>query len=309
MPRSVLRVGTRGSALALAQAEWVRKGVSAVLPKRTFELVPMTTRGDTHQGPLPPLGAKGLFTLEIQEALASGQIDLAVHSAKDLPGHTPDGIVLASVPAREDPRDALLTRTGVGLAMLAPGTTVGTSALRRKMQILAMARGLVPQPIRGNVDTRLRKLSGGEVQALVVALAGLKRLGKHERVAEILTPDQMLPAPGQGALAVECRANDKDMRAALAALEDPDARRAFEAERSFLLALGGDCSLPLGALAIIVDDRVRIRGLVGTPDGTRMVREQLDGEDPEKAGLTLAERMRAAGADEIIAAVRSADAG
>ncbi|MBI4728089.1 MAG: hydroxymethylbilane synthase [Acidobacteria bacterium] len=304
MPRSVLRIGTRGSALALAQAEWVRIAVSALLPKRTFELVPMKTRGDTYQGPLPPVGGKGLFARDIQDALASGQVDLTVHSAKDLPVVAPEGIVLGAIPAREDPRDALVTRTGWGLAKLAPGTTVGTSSSRRGMQLLALGRGLVPAPIRGNVDTRLRKLSAGEVQALVVAMAGLKRLGKHERVAELLSADVMLPAPGQGALAVECRANDKDMRPTLARFEDPAARRAFDAERAFLVALGGDCDVPLAALAITIGDGVRLRGMVGTPDGQRIVADQVDEEDPEKAGLELAERLRDRGAEEILAAVR-----
>ncbi|MGZ4206517.1 MAG: hydroxymethylbilane synthase, partial [Actinomycetota bacterium] len=271
MPRSVLRVGTRGSALALAQAETIRKAVSSVITHRSFELVPITTTGDSIEGELPALGGKGLFVTDIQEALAGGKIDLAVHSAKDLPAKSADGIALAAIPKREDPRDALLTRTGAGLNALQPGTTIGTSSLRRKTQLLALQRGLVPTAIRGNVDTRLRKLSDGTVQALVVALAGLKRLGRADRVAEILPISIMLPAPGQGALAVECRANDKMMRGALAQLDDPIARAAFDAERSFMLSLGGDCNLPLGALAEADGERVRIRGLVGSLDGRRIV--------------------------------------
>jgi hydroxymethylbilane synthase len=302
MPRSVLRVGTRGSALALAQAEGVRKAVSQVITHRSFELVPVSTTGDTFQGELPPGGAKGLFVSDIHEALISGKIDLAVHSAKDLPAHTPEGILLAAIPKREDPRDALLTRTGAGLNSLGAGTTVGTSSLRRSVQLLAMGRGLVPTPIRGNVDTRLRKLSNGDVQALVVALAGLKRLGKADRVAEVLPITLMLPAPGQGALAVECRTNDKNMRAALAQLDDPNARAAFDCERSFMLSLGGDCNLPLGALAEADGERVRVRGMVGSLDGKQILQDQIEGEDPEKTGIELAERLRARGADEIIAA-------
>ena len=227
MPRSVLRVGTRGSALALAQAETIRKAVSNVITHRSFELVPVTTTGDTIEGELPPLGGKGLFVSDIQEALASGKIDLAVHSAKDLPAKGTDGVVLAAIPKREDPRDALVTRTGAGLNSLQPGTTVGTSSMRRRTQLLALQRGLVPTPIRGNVDTRLRKLSDGEVQALVVALA------------------------------------------------EADA------------------------------ERVRIRGLVGTLDGKRVVQDQVEGDDPEKTGLELADRLRAMGAEEIIASARA----
>lgn len=305
MPRSVLRVGTRGSALALAQAENVRKAISQVISHRNFELVPITTRGDTHQGPLPVLGGKGLFTIDIQEALATAKIDLAVHSAKDLPATAPEGVVLAAVPPREDPRDALITRHGGGLAKLGPGTSVGTSSLRRSVQLLSMGKGLVPTPIRGNVDTRLRKLSAGEVQALVVALAGLRRLGKDGRVAEVLSTSVMLPAPGQGALAVECRAGDKDMREALSKIEDPLARRAFEAERAFLLALGGSCNVPLGALATLDGNEIRLRGLVGSLDGSRMLRDEVRGSDPVSVGESLAERMRAAGAAEIIASLEA----
>ena len=303
MPRSVLRVGTRGSALALAQAEGVRKAISEVVSHRNFELVPITTAGDTLRGPLPTVGGKGLFTNDIQDALATGKIDLAVHSAKDLPAEPFEGVALAAVPPREDPRDALITRHGGGLAKLGPGTTIGTSSLRRSVQLLAMGRGLVPTPIRGNVDTRLRKLSAGEVQALLVALAGLRRLGKDARVAEVLPTSVMLPAPGQGALAVECRAADKDMREALSKIEDPLARRAFEAERAFLLALGGSCNVPLGALATLDGNSIRLRGLVGTLDGSRVLRDEITGSDPSAVGRELADRFRAAGADEIIASV------
>jgi hydroxymethylbilane synthase len=305
MPRSVLRVGTRGSALALAQAETVRKAISQVISHRNFELVPITTKGDTHQGPLPAIGGKGLFTQDIQEALATAKIDLAVHSAKDLPTTTADGVVLAAIPPREDPRDALITRHGGGLAKLPPGTPVGTASLRRSVQLLALGKGLVPTPIRGNVDTRLRKLSAGEVQALVVALAGLKRLGKDGRVAEVLPTTTMLPAPGQGALAVECRAGDKDMREALSKIEDPLARRAFEAERAFLMALGGSCNVPLGALATLDGNEIRLRGLVGTLDGQRIIRDEVRGSDPASVGEALAERFRAAGAAEIIASLEA----
>jgi hydroxymethylbilane synthase len=302
MPRSVLRVGTRGSALALAQAEAVRKAISQVISHRNFELVPITTRGDLLPGPIPPVGNKGLFVSDIQEALVTGKIDLAVHSAKDLPALAPEGLVLAAVPPREDPRDALITRHGGGLAKLTPGTTVGTSSLRRRVQLLAMGRGLVPTPLRGNVDTRLRKLSAGEVQALVVALAGVRRLGKDGRVAEILSTSVMLPAPGQGALAVECRSGDKDMREALSKIEDPLARRAFEAERAFLLSLGGDCNVPLGGLATLDGNTIRLRGLIGSLDGSRILRDETTGSDPIEVGHQLADRFRAAGADEILAA-------
>jgi len=304
VPRSVLRVGTRGSMLALAQAEAIRRTISTIVSHRNFELVPMTTTGDSIEGDLPPLGGKGLFVTDIQDALASGKIDLAVHSAKDLPARAPEGVALAAIPKREDPRDALVTRTGVGLAQLEPGTTVGTSSLRRGAQLLALRQGLVPTPIRGNVDTRLRKLTEGDVQALVVAVAGLKRLRRTERIAEVLPINLMLPAPGQGALAVECRSNDKLLRPAIGQMEDASSRAAFEAERSFMLALGGDCNLPLGALAEASAGVVRLRGLVAAADGSQLLADQVEGDDPEKAGLELAERLRARGADDLIASLR-----
>ncbi len=303
MPRTVLRIGTRSSALALAQAEMVRKAINEVLPKRTFELVPVVTDGDQSAEP-SRAGRKGVFVSDIQQALAGGKIDLAVHSAKDLPGETPEAVALAAITAREDPRDALLTRHGGGLERLEPGTTFGTSSLRRSSQLLAMGRGFVPKSIRGNVDTRLRKLTEGEVGALVVALAGLKRLGKEARVVQVFSPEVMMPAPGQGALAVECRAGDKEMRAALGQIEEPSARRAYEAERAFMLALGGDCALPLGALATITGDSLRLRGMVATPDGRRVLRDEASGEDPIAVAQALASRMRDAGAAEIMAAAR-----
>lgn len=304
MPRSVLRVGTRGSALALAQAEKIRQQVSGIITHRNFELVPVSTAGDRHSGPLPESGGKDLFVRELQEALVLGKVDLAVHSAKDLPGQGFEGVVLAATPEREDPRDALVTRSGVGLDALAPGTAIGTSSVRRAAQLLALHKGLVPTPIRGNVDTRLRKLSDGRVSALVLALAGLKRLNRADRVAEILPINVMLPAPGQGTLAVECRANDKLMRPALEQMDDPSVRAAFEAERSMLLALGGDCASAIAALAEAREGTVRLRGLVAMPDGSRIVQDQLEGDDPEKLGIELADRLRDQGAEEIIQAAR-----
>ncbi len=302
MPRTVLRIGTRSSALALAQAEIVRRAINEVLPKRSFELVPVHAEGDRIEGQLPA-GGKGLFVADIQNAIVAGQIDLAVHSAKDLPANTPDGVALAAITEREDPRDALLTRHGAALERLEPGTSFGTSSLRRAAQLLAFRRGFVPVPIRGNVDTRLRKLSQGEVMALVVALAGLRRLGKDQRVVQIFPPSVMMPAPGQGALAVECRAGDKEMCAALAQIEDPAARTAFEAERALMVALGGDCALPLGALATVAaGSRVRLRGMVATTDGKRILRDEETGEDPLAVAGILAKRMIDSGAADIIAA-------
>ena len=302
MPRSVLRIGTRGSALALAHAEVVRRAISDVITHRNFELVLIATDGDSFVGPLPDVGGKAMFVREIQDALASGKIDLAVHPAETLPARRPEQIMLAAITKREDPREALLTRSGGGLNSLQTGTTVGTTSARVAAQLRAMQRGLVPTPIRGNLDARLRMMSDGAVQALVVAVSGLKRLGRADRVAEMLPITTMLPAPGQGSLAIECRSSDKNMKAALAQLDDPRSRRAFEAERSFMLAFGENDNLPLAALAEADEERIRVRGLIASLDGKRVLNDQVEGEDAEKAGIELAERLRAMGADEILAA-------
>lgn len=302
MPRSVLRIGTRGSALALAHAEVVRRAISDVITHRNFELVPIATAGDSFVGPLPDVGGKAMFVREIQDALASGKIDLAVHPAETLPARRPEQIMLAAITKREDPREALLTRSGGGLNSLQTGTTVGTTSARVAAQLRAMQRGLVPTPIRGNLDARLRMMSDGAVQALVVAVSGLKRLGRADRVAEMLPITTMLPAPGQGSLAIECRSSDKNMKSALAQLDDPRSRKAFEAERSFMLAFGENDNLPLAVLAEADEERIRVRGLIASLDGKRVLNDQVEGEDAEKAGIELAERLRAMGADEILAA-------
>ncbi|MFP5225769.1 MAG: hydroxymethylbilane synthase [Actinomycetota bacterium] len=297
MPRSVLRIGTRTSPLALAQAELVRQQVSQVITHRSFELVPMSTAGDRGDD---PAANKEAWVAELQEALTSNKVDLVVHSVKDLPVDSPRGIVLGGVPKREDPRDCILTRTGKGLGGLATGSTVGTSSLRRSAQLRALPKGLRPVPIRGNVDTRIKKMTDAEVDAVVLAVAGLKRLRRSMASAEILPITTMLPAPGQGALAVECRATDRNMRAALGKIEDEASRRAVDAERSLVAALGGDCHLPIAALAEIRDDTVRLRGLVASEDGTTVLTDQVEHTDAEKAGIELAERLRARGADALL---------
>lgn len=305
MPRSVLRVGTRSSALALAQAETVRRAIGLIITKRNFELVPVVTDGDAlPTSELAPLGRTGLYVDELSAALADGRIDLAVHSAKDLGVRCIDQAVLAAVPARIDPREALLTRSGIGLHALQPGTRVGASSRRRAAQIVAMSRGLIPTPIRGNLDTRLRRLTAGDVDALVLGVAGLKRLGKDQRITEILPIDSFLPSPCQGLLAVECRVGDKDMRAALGKIEDVGSRRAFDTERAFLLALGGDATQPIAALAKLDGPMVKLRGLVAAADGSIVLRDTEIGDDPVKVGRALAERMLDAGAADLISASR-----
>lgn len=299
MPRSVLRVGTRSSALALAQAESVRQAISKVITHRSFELVPVVPEGDTIDGPLPD-NARALFVRDIQDALAAGKIDLAVHNAENLPAAPPEGVSLGAIPKREDPRDAVITRAGGGLASLPIGAKVGVSALGQIVQLSAVGKGLVSVPLRGAIDARMRRLTEGEVNAVVLSVAALKRLDRADRASEILPVNVMLPVPGQGILAIECRTNDKMMRGALAQLEDADSRAAFEAERSFVLALGGGRDLPVGALAESRDGTVRVRGLIGRLDGRSVLVEQVEGTDPEKVGIELADRLRARGADDVI---------
>jgi hydroxymethylbilane synthase len=299
MPRSVLRVGTRTSPLALVQAEIVRQLVSTVITHRSFELVPLPTSGDRAGGEIRD---KREWVRELQEALTGGKVDLIVHSAKDLPIEPVRGVVLASTPKREDPRDALLSRTGKGLDGLPVGATIGTSSLRRTSQLRALHRGFNPVELRGNIDTRIAAMTDAKVDAVVLAVAGMKRLRKSLASAEILPVNIMLPAPAQGALAVECRSTDRNMRAALAQIEDEATRKAVDAERAFVAALGGDCGLPLGALGEWRDDVVRLRGLVSNEQGTTVLRDQVEHDEPEKAGIELAERLKDLGALSLLRA-------
>jgi hydroxymethylbilane synthase len=302
MPRSVLRVGTRGHALALAQAERVRQAVAAVITHRNFELVPVVTPADDAPRDEPPDPLSGAYVDEIEDALALGKIDLAVHCADDLSAAPREGVAIAAVFEREDPREALVTRSGRGLASLQPGTHIVASTPARAAQIVAMQRGLVPTPMHAPLDVLLRELGDADVSALLVSLAGLVRLGRADRAAEILPINAVLPVPGQGTMVVECRANDKMMRPALAQLDDARLRAALDAERSFMLALSPQRLAPIAALAEAGEGTVRLRGLVAAPDGKRIIQDQIEGDDPEKTGIALAERLRGAGADEILSA-------
>lgn len=306
-----LRLGTRGSALARTQSEQVREALESQGDLRV-ELEIIRTSGDLHRDrPLPEIGGKGLFTRELDRALLDGAIDLAVHSLKDLPTETPDGLVLAAVPLREDPRDVLIGREGQGsaLAALAPGSVVGTSSLRRQALTLAFRSDLEVRPIRGNLDTRIRKVEEGEFDAIVVAAAGVLRLGMKERVGEWLERTAWLPAPGQGALALVAREDDAAVRAALETLDDAASRAAVVAERSFLRALGGGCQMPIAALGLPFDGGLRLWGLVASPDGARLVRADRTGtiDDPAGLGGEVAEILRERGAREILARLERED--
>ena len=298
-----VRIGTRGSQLALRQAEEVAAGLRRAWPRIEVELVPIRTSGDRlATAHLAEVGGKGLFVQEIDDALREGRVDLAVHSLKDLPAERPRDLVLAAFPCREDPRDVLVGATPTSMDALPTGARVGTSSLRRSVQLLARRPDVAAMPIRGNVDTRLRKLRQGEYDALVLAAAGLRRLGLLDATATLLEPDEMLPAVGQGTLGVETRADDGEILALAEPLTDGETRTATLAERAFLEAVGGTCTTPLAAYARRAGSRLRLDAFVATPDGARVMRdgEVGDPEAPEALGRRLAARLLAAGAETII---------
>jgi hydroxymethylbilane synthase len=295
-----MRIGTRGSALALAQAHHV-----AELLGETAEVVPIATSGD--RGALP--GDKARWVKELELALLAGEIDLAVHSAKDVPAELPDGLALAGVPERLDARDALCGASS--LDALPPGARVGTSSLRRAAELRSLRPDLDVIALRGNVDTRLRKLAEGACDALVLAVAGLVRLGRGDAVGALL--DALVPAPGQGALLLEARADDARARAAASALEDPHAAACLAAERALVRALGATCRTPLGAHATLAQDgTLTLRAFLGLPDGSAWLRDELGdplGASPEALGAEVGARMQAAGADELLATAEALGAG
>jgi hydroxymethylbilane synthase len=304
-----LRLGTRGSALARAQANAVVEGLARI--GRTAELVVMTTAGDRSSKPIAELGGTGVFVSALRDALLSGAIDLAVHSYKDLPTAPASGLRIAAVPAREDPRDVLVARDGLTVAELPHGATVGTGSPRRIAALRALGLGLEPVPVRGNVDTRLGKVARGELDAVVLARAGLARLDRLDAVTEVLDPLQMLPAPAQGALAVECRAGDEALVGVLAALDEPDSSAAAVAERALLAALEAGCTAPVGALAVVAvgdDDQPELflRGSVTALDGSDAVRLSATGpvDTPEALGRRLGADMIADGASKLLGSPR-----
>jgi hydroxymethylbilane synthase len=300
-----VRIATRGSRLALAQSAQI----AAALRERgaEAELLTVRTSGDRLEGPLDKLGGKGLFVKEIEEALLEGRADVAVHSAKDLPARSAPGLVVAAIPRRADPRDALVGREdGASLADLPKAARVGTGSVRRTAQLLAFRPDLEIVPLRGNVDTRLRKLEDEDLAAVVLACAGLERLGLAARIHERIDPERMLPAVNQGILALQARAGSAVVDE-LAALGDVASSACFLAERAFLEQLEGDCNVPLAALARSEGDELTLRGLVATPDGARVVEGVRSGPAAEGAALgrSLAEQLRAEGAAEILGALRA----
>ena len=294
-----LRIGTRGSRLALAQAREVADAIIASGVET--ELVTITTAGDRGADPASdPAGVKGLFVTEIVRALLDGDVDLAVHSAKDLPADDTDGVVIGAVPERASALDVLVTRDGD----LRPGARVGTSSIRRRAQVFRLRPDVIVEDLRGNVDTRLRKLGDGEVDALIIAGAGLLRLGVVPEHAAPMSLSEMVPAPGQGCLAVQARASDGATIEVLSVLDHAASRMALEAERGLMARLGGGCSLPLGAFAESVPRGVGLLAIALSPDGSRIVRTQVDGETPEEVAELAALDLSAGGADEILGLVR-----
>ncbi|MDR1855796.1 MAG: hydroxymethylbilane synthase [Desulfovibrio sp.] len=310
-PDDSLVIATRGSRLALWQAEHVKARLARRRPGLDIRLKVVKTTGDRILDvPLAKVGGKGLFVKEIEEALLAGEADIAVHSIKDVPMVLPEGLTLGAIPAREDPRDMFLGVRHPDVEALPPNATVGTSSLRRQALLLERRPDLRIVGLRGNVDTRLRKLVEGECDAIVLAAAGLKRLGLQAPVMLPLSPDRFLPAIGQGALGIECRAGNRRALELLAGLEDKGTRCCVEAERGLLAGLEGGCQVPIAGHASMEDGRITLRGLVATTDGDRVLRREIQGspEDPRRLGLELAELLLRAGGrnilDELLHAVR-----
>jgi hydroxymethylbilane synthase len=298
---TALRIGSRGSALAIWQAEFVRGWLAA--RGETVEIIRIRTAGDQfQQGSVAGIGLKGVFIKEIEDALLSGAVDLAVHSLKDMPTELPRGLEIAAVPAREDPRDCLISRDGRKLADLPVGARIGTSSLRRAAQLRHHRPDLEIAELRGNVDTRLRKVEEGAYDAVVVARAGVKRLGYETRVTEVLGPEVILPAVGQGALAIEIRSSNPELVELLADFDDPETRTAISAERAVLAALEGGCQVPLGAWARIERGTLKVDACVCAPDGSEVLRNRGEGPamQPETLGRAVAQRLRAAGAERLL---------
>lgn len=301
--RSTLVLGTRGSKLAVHQSEWVQARLRELAPTVTVTLRRIQTSGDKILDvPLAKIGGKGLFVKEIEEALLSGDIDLAVHSMKDVPTELPPGLDLLCIPCREDARDALISRDGTRFKDLTHAARVGTSSLRRQAQLLQVRPDLAISMLRGNLDTRLRKLREAHFDAIVLAAAGLRRLGWEKEITEYLSPEISLPAIGQGALGIEGRQDDRFVRELLSGLEHAPTRSMVMAERALLHRLQGGCQVPIAAHATIRGSEIVLDGLVASVDGTHVIRDQVKGsvDDPRSIGVQLADRLLARGGDRIL---------
>lgn len=305
-PPSRLVIASRESALAMWQAEHIRDRLRTLYPQTAVEILGMTTHGDQILDvTLSKIGGKGLFVKELETALENGSADLAVHSLKDVPMHLPAGFALACIAEREDPRDAFVSNDFDSLQALSPGSVVGTSSLRRESQLRARFPHLSIEPLRGNVQTRLRKLDEGRYAAIILAAAGLKRLGLGQRIRAILSSEDSLPAVGQGALGIETRADRADLKALLEPLHHADTATCVLAERAMSRALAGSCQVPLGGFAQVVNGELRLRGFVATPDGVRLLRAERTGDiaQAEALGNLVAQDLLQQGAGEILASL------
>jgi len=301
--RKEIRIGTRASSLALWQSEWVKAELEKKYPGMTVSLTKIKTTGDKILDvPLAQVGGKGLFVKEIEEAMLEGEIDIAVHSMKDVPTFFPDGLHLSCITKREDPRDALLTRNNVTFNNLPKGANIGTSSLRRQAQLMHVRPDFVIHQLRGNVDTRLRKLKEGQFDAIILAAAGVKRLGLADNVSEYIDPEISLPAIGQGALGIECRVDDRELNDLIAFFNHADTRTCVTGERALLRRLEGGCQVPIACYGQIKGGALHLTGLVGSVDGKRIIKDSLEGapEKAEKLGVTLAEKLLSRGADVIL---------
>lgn len=308
-----VRIATRGSRLALWQSNWVRERLAEHWPDRRFEIVKIETRGDVLlDQPLPEIGGKGLFTEALERALLGGDVDLAVHSLKDLPTDFPAGLELGAVCPREDPRDVWLARADgpASPAHLGAGMVVGTSSERRRAQVLALRPDVEVRPIRGNVETRIRKLDTQDYDALIMAAAGLKRLGFSHRIDAYLDPPDWLSAPGQGAVAIECRSEDAEVAELLRPLEDAASRAETDAERALLARLQGGCQVPVGARARVDGGELKLEALVAMADGSRVIRAEGRGtlQGAAELGVRVADDLLARGGDAIVASFREGGA-
>ena len=296
---ALLRIGSRGSQLALWQANHIADLLRGRSHQVEIEII-KTTGDKITDVALAKVGTKGMFTKEIEEALADGRVDLAVHSLKDLPTAVPPGFEIAAITKRENPRDVFCSRKYESIDQLPQGARVGTSSLRRQAQLKALRPDLKIFPLRGNVDTRLRKLEAGEYDAVILAAAGLNRLGKTELVKQVIGAEIMCPAAGQGALGIEIRAGDSQIRQHLTFLDDAAARATTTCERALLNKLGGGCQVPIGAFAEMRDGRLHLEGVVADPDGSKVIREASDGSDPVQLGELVGDTLLRRGGEEIL---------
>jgi len=305
-----LRLGTRKSALALAQSHWVKKEIETHWPEVNVDIVKFTTKGDKILDvPLAQVGGKGLFVKEIEDALLKKEADIAVHSLKDVPAELPEGLEVSIFPDREDPKDAMISRDGLRLEELPEGARIGTSSLRRIAQLKNARPDFEVVSLRGNIDTRLRKLDEGQYDAILLAAAGLRRLGLEQRIIQLLEPEVMLPAVGQGALGIEFRSKDTEVKRILDSIHHEETSICVRAERAFLLRLEGGCQVPIGAFAQLREETLELEGMVGDEEGTNIIRMKKQGtaNQPETLGIILGEEILAAGGAEILREVYGAN--